>query len=160
MGYCGAFRVSSRQFSCVMFAVLLVSCGRRPNNERVDVKTSLLPEVAAETKELSSYQPAKPYAALTSGALARTVFQADAPSGYHVEVRDWNVPPGKQVDTSSVPGAAFLEVRSGSGTLQSGDRKSDLALGAITPVSQGQSSVIANSGQVPLVLRVYVVSAQ
>jgi hypothetical protein len=137
-----------------------MGCGRRPNNERVDVKTSLLPEVAAETKELSTYQPAKPYAALNNGVLARTVFQTDGPAGYHVDVQDWQVPAGKQADGSSLAGGAIVEVRSGTGSLQSGGQKNDLALGAVTSIPQGQAFTIANTGQVPLILRLYVVSAR
>jgi hypothetical protein len=143
--------------SCLVI-LSVTGCARRPKDDRVDIKTALLPEVAADEKNLSSYQPPKPYAAAGSSALARTIFQADAPAGYRVEVRDWKVPVGKQTDNAALPGAAFIEVRAGSGSLQAGDKKQDLPLGAVVSISQDQPFTIANTGPWPLVLRVYVVS--
>ena len=152
----GRFRVFW-PLSCLVLALSLVGCSRRPKDERVDVKTALLPETAGDEKSLSTYQPAKPYAA-NGNALGRTVFQADAPAGYRVEVRDWKVPVGKQTDGTALPGAAFIEVRSGSGSLQAGENKQELQLGAIVSISQDQPFTVVNTGQWPLVLRVYVVS--
>jgi hypothetical protein len=136
----------------------LTSCTSRPKEERVDIKTALLEEAAADEKNLSSYQPAKPYATAGNGLLARTVFQADAPAGSRIEARDWKVPIGKQTDSTTLPGAAFIEVRSGAGSLQAGDKKQDLPLGTIVAISQDQPFTITNTGQWLLVLRVYVVS--
>jgi hypothetical protein len=154
---CGRFRVLW-PLGCLVLVLSLVGCARRPKDERVDVKTALLPETAGDEKSLSSFQPAKPYAA-KGDALGRTVFQADAPAGYRVEVRDWKVPVGKQTDGTALPGAAFIEARSGTGSLQTGDKKQELQFGAIVSISQDQPFTIANTGQWPLVLRVYVVSA-
>jgi hypothetical protein len=58
----------------------------------------------------------------------------------------------------TLPGAAFIEVRSGSGTLQSGDQRQELQLGAIIPISQDQSFTITNSSQFILTMRVYVIA--
>ncbi len=142
---------------CLVLFLSVVGCATRPKDERVDVKPALLPEAAGDEKSLSSYQPAKAYAA-SGSTLSRDVFQATAAAGYRVEVRDWNVPVGKQTDGTSLPGAAFIEVRSGGGSLQAGERKQDLQLGAIVSISQDQPFTVANTGQWPLVLRVYVVS--
>lgn len=143
---------------CVILLFSLASCSRRPTNQRVDVKTALLPEVAPDDKGFSNYQPAKAYAATDNGVLARTIFQAGGAPGTRIEVRDWKLPAGKQTTPITVPGAAFLEVRSGSGTLQAGGQRQELQLGAIVPVSQDQSFTIANSGQFALTIRVYVVT--
>ncbi|HEV2690433.1 MAG TPA: hypothetical protein VGV35_17875 [Bryobacteraceae bacterium] len=142
---------------CVLVLLSFTACRQRPKSDRVDVKTALLPEASAEEKNFSSYQPAKPYAAAGNNVLGRTVFQADAPAGYRVEVRDWKVAPGKQTDSTTLPGAAFIEVRSGAGTLSSGPNKQDLPLGAIASISQDQAFTIANTGTGPLSLRVYLV---
>jgi|HubBroStandDraft_6_1064221.scaffolds.fasta_scaffold1522947_1 quercetin dioxygenase-like cupin family protein len=143
---------------CVILLFSIASCGRRPTDQRVDVKTALLPEVAPDDKTFSDYQPAQAYAASDNGVFARTIFQADAAAGTRIEVRDWKLPPGKQTTPITLPGAAFIEVRSGSGTLQAGDQKQELQLGAIVPVSHNQSFTIANSSQFTMAMRVYVVT--
>ena len=154
----GVFRINCWPLSCLLVVLSLAGCTSRPKDERVDIKTALLPEAAADEKTLSSYQPAKPYAAAGNGLLARTVFQADAPAGSRIEVRDWKVPVGKQADNTTLPGAAFIEVRSGSGSLQAGNKKQELPLGMIVSISQDQPFNITNTGQELLVLRLYVVS--
>jgi len=141
----------------MILLLFLAGCSRRPKEERVDVKTALLPETAADEKNFSSYQPAKPFAAAGNNVFGRTIFQADAESGYRIEVRDWKVAPGKQTDSTTLPGAAFIEVRSGAGTLQAGETKQEFQLGAIASISQDQPFTIANNGPGPLSLRVYVV---
>ena len=145
---------------CALLLVSFIACSKRPKSDRIDVKTSLLPEAAAEEKNFSNFQPSKPFAVAGNNVLGRTVFQADAAAGYRVEVRDWKVAPGKQTDSTTLQGAAFVEVRSGAGSLQAGSRKQDLPLGAVTSISQGDAFTIANTGTGPLSLRVYVISTQ
>ena len=142
---------------CIVALLCLAGCNQRPKDERVDVKTALLPEVSPDDKNPSNYQPAKPYAKAAENLLARTVFQADAAAGYRVEVRDWKLPGGKQSGATTLPGAAFIEVRSGAGAVQIGDKKQELQLGAIVSVSQDQSFTITSNGPGPLTLRMYVV---
>jgi len=145
---------------CVILLFPAASCNRRPPDKRVDVKTALLPEIAADDKAFSAYQPANAFAATGNGIIARTVFQADAALGTHIDVLDWKLPPGKQTSATTLPGAAFIEVRSGSGTLQAGAQNQDLPLGAIVSVSQDQSFTITNNGQLMLTMRVYVVTGR
>jgi hypothetical protein len=153
----GVWRLTGWALGCVVLLLSVASCARRPKDERVDVKTALLPEAAADEKSFSGYQPAKPYAAAGNNLVGRTIFQADAAAGYRVEVRDWKVPPGKQTDSITLPGAAFIEVRSGAGSLAAGEKKQELQLGTIASISQEQPFTIANNGPAPLSLRMYVV---
>src|SRR5260370_33028283 len=122
---CGAFGINCRPVICLVVVLSFAGCTRRPKDERVDIKTALLPEAAADEKNLSSYQPAKPYAAAVNGLLARTVFQAEGPAGSRIEVRDWKVPVGKQADDTTITGAELIEVRAGSGKLHAGHKKQD-----------------------------------
>src|SRR5258708_38800687 len=96
---CGAFRINCWPLICLVVVLSLAGCTRRPKDERVDIKTALLPEAAADEKNLSSYQPAKPYAAAVNGLLARTGFQAAAPAGSRLEVRDMQASVGYQPST-------------------------------------------------------------
>jgi len=150
-----------RTLGCLLLVLCLVAaCSRRPSSDRIDVKTSLLPEAAAQDNTFSNYQPAKPYVAGANGIFGRTVFQADGAAGYRVEAQDWKLAPGKQSGPTSLPGAAFIEVRSGSGTLDTAGQKRELALGAIVSISQEQAFTIANTSPYELTLRVYVVAAR
>jgi len=170
----------SRNRSRTGIAVLLSSiymvcypCGSsgQQEDEKVDVKNSALPEGAADEKNLSRYQPTRPYS-VVGEVLARTVFQANAPGSppvnaprdlvvnapgnYHVEVLDWAIPARKETGTTTLPGAAFFEVRSGSGTLVAG-KQQGFGPGATFSVSQAQSFEIKNGGEWLLQLRIYVV---
>ena len=152
------FMRALRMLPCAILLFSIASCSRRPTDERVDVKTALLPEVAPNDTAFSGYQPAKPYTVTDNTILARTVFQAAAAPGTNMEVRDWKLPPGKQTTPVTLPGAALIEVRSGTGVLQAGNQRQELQLGAIVAVSQDQSFILTNSGQLTLTMRVYIVS--
>jgi hypothetical protein len=72
----------------------------------------------------------KPYAALGSALLGRTVFAGDDPTGYGIEVQNWNLPRGQANRNMTVPGVAFFEVRSGEGSIRTGGQNTDLKLGS------------------------------
>ena len=153
-------RIAAAAPFCLISLILLASCSRRPKDERVDVKTPELPPVATDEKSFASYQPAKPYVTLTPSVLARTVYSGDGPPGYRIEVRDWMVAAGKQSGSTTVPGAAFFEVRSGEGSLTVGGQIQQLQLGATFSVSQDQPFELTSSGSLPLRLRLYLVIAR
>jgi quercetin dioxygenase-like cupin family protein len=88
------------------------------------------------------------------------VFEAGASPGYGVEVRDWKIPAGKQTESTTLPGAAFVEVLSGGGSLTTGDQKQEIKPGTIFPISQGEAFAIANGGRLPLDLRIYLMMAR
>jgi len=140
-------------------SIWLAGCGSRPKDERVDQKTPPLPPVSTDEKSFASYQPARPYAALGSALLSRTVFSGDGPAGYRVEAQDWKVSAGKPTGNMTVPGAAFFEVRSGEGSINTGGQKTDLKPGSTFSVSQGQQFELS-SRDAPLTLRLYVVTAR
>ena len=149
-----------RTLGYVFVVLSVVACGRRPSTDRIDVKTSLLPEAAAQEKTFSNYQPAKPYVAGENGLFSRTVFQADGGKEYRVEASDWKLAPGKQSSSITLPGAAFIEVRSGGGTLDTAGKKQELALGSIVSISQAQAFTLADTSEFELVLRVYRVAVR
>ncbi len=141
-------------------------------DEKVEIKNSLLPEIGTDAKNLSNYHPTRPYS-VAGSVLTRTVFQANAPGGspanalggppanapggYHVEVLDWAIPARKETGATALPGAAFIEVRSGSGTLVFGQQQQKVGPGATFSASQGQPFEIKNGGEWPLHLRIYIV---
>ena len=95
--------------------------------------------------------------------LARTVFETDAPSNSHVEIRDYMFPPNAKSKLSGLPGAAVLDVYSGEGTLSVGEDGAGgehLVPAAVKSLPAGQSLVIDNKGALPFVVRVYVFEAK
>ncbi len=95
--------------------------------------------------------------------LARTVFETDAPSNAHVEIRDYMFPPNAKSKLGALPGAAVLDVYSGEGTLSVGEqsgRGEHLVPAAVKSIPAGQSLVIDNQGALPFVVRVYVFEAK
>jgi mannose-6-phosphate isomerase-like protein (cupin superfamily) len=152
--------IRSAALCCLLLSGCLVGCARRPPEERVEQETPALAPAGTDQKSLAAYQPAKPYAASTSSLLSRTAFADDGPPGYRVELRDWKVPPGRQTGNTSLSGAAFFEVRSGEGSLTLGGQKQDLKPGSTFAISQGQQFEIGSSGNLPLDLRLYLVTAR
>lgn len=136
---------------------------------KVEVKNSPLPEAAADAKSFSNYQPTRPYSVVGT-VLTRTVFQTSAPvgspanaaalnvpGGYVVEVLDWAIPARKETGTTTFPGAAFVEVRSGLGTFTIGMQQQKLGPGTTFSASQGQPVEIKNGSEGLLHLRIYIV---
>jgi mannose-6-phosphate isomerase-like protein (cupin superfamily) len=123
-------------------------------------KTRPLPEVPADDKNFSSYQPTTPYLQAGANLLSRTVFAADGPAGYRVEVQDLMVAPHKNTDVTTLPGAAFFEVRYGSGALVEGSKRQEIKNGSTFSVPQGQAFTLENTSELPLVARVHIVMAR
>lgn len=91
--------------------------------------------------------PATPpgYRQLVSGLLARSRFVADAPAGRRVELWDLLVGPGLRSAEATLPGAAVLEVRGGSGQIVIGGKPQDLRSGVTLSIPERTSFQVVNS---------------
>ena len=139
-------------------AVVFAGCSRETPKVQVE-KTRPLPEVLAGDQNFSAYKPEGPFSEMAPGALARTVFQSPGPAGYRIEVRDVRVTPRKKAEDLTLPGAAFAEVRYGTGVMTAGDKRQDLALGATLSISQGQHFALESTSDQPLIIRVHLLAA-
>ncbi len=107
--------------------------------------------------------PAHSFHVEEGNVLARTVFETDAPSNSHVEIRDYMFPPNAKSKLAALPGAAVLDVYSGEGTLSVGEQDAageHLAPAAVKSLPGGQTLVIDNKSALPFVVRVYVFEAK
>jgi hypothetical protein len=136
-----------------------VAQGPPPNKLPVE-KTRPLAEVAAGDQNFSPYTPAHPYSELMPGVLSRTVFEAAGPAGYRVEVSDLRVSAGRRGEDLKLPGAAFFEVRSGSGAILVGGKRQELQGGSTAAVSEGQAFTLDCAAGQPLTIRAYLVRGQ
>jgi hypothetical protein len=85
------------------------------------------------------------YRQLVSGLLARSRFTVDAPGGRRVELWDLLVGPGLKSAEATLPGAAVLEVRGGSGQIVVGGKPQDLRAGATLSVPERTSFQVVNT---------------
>lgn len=151
----------SQLFICLVLSVVTVGwvhgTPQQLSKEQAQ-KTRPLPEVAADDKNFSGYHAAKAFAQAPSGHFGRTLYQSDGPPGYRVEVQDLSVASKKRVDSISLPGAAFLDVRSGSGIITVAEKKQELIVGSSFSVNQGQSFALEATSDYPLTVRVYLIA--
>jgi hypothetical protein len=137
--------------------VLMVAGCKRQAPEQ---KTRLLPEVPANNKNFSRYRPANPFSPAGDNLFTRTVFAADGPPGYRLEVRELIVTAHKRTEAISLPGGALFEVRYGSGALDEGGKRREIKAGSTFLITEGETVTMENTSELPLVARVYLVKAR
>ena len=108
----------------------------------------------------SKTEPAMPFSTFADGLATRTLFRVSDGLGTHVEVRDLLVGPRQKTESTSLPGATVLEIRSGGGTIQIGDRQLELPLGSTLTVSEKAAFTIENKSDVPMAIRAFLFSAE
>lgn len=140
-----------RTAAALVFLFAATSCAPRGNGK------GLLPPPDPAAFTASSYQPERPFAPQSDGALARPVFRTDAAAPYHAEIRDLLLPPAKTT-TLALDGIVVVDTREGTGVATVQDRPIELTAGTTFGLSQGQTARLQNSGKTPLLLRVYIVT--
>jgi len=122
---------------------------------------SLLPDPPTDQPRLSSYEPTNPYRQLAPGLLSRKIFDAPAAAAdAAVEVLDLLIAPGQGATDVRLLGGAVFEVRAGSGVLTTGGKRQDVKTGSTFAVPQGTSFTVENTGELPITLRVFVITAR
>jgi mannose-6-phosphate isomerase-like protein (cupin superfamily) len=140
-----------RTVAALVALVTAVSCATRGDGK------GLLPPVNPSSFTPSTYQPERPFAPQSDGALARPVFRTEGASAFRADIRDVLVPPGKTT-TLAHEGIVVVDTREGTGVATVQDRPIELTAGKTFGLSQGQTARLQNNGKTPLVLRVYVVA--
>jgi len=104
--------------------------------------------------KLTSVVPRDPYRSIAPGLLARTRYVAERMGPYTLEVWDLMVGPGKTSEKARLPGAAVVEVRSGTGILSSGGKSVDLRMGTTASLAEAADFALGNNDkEAPLILR-------
>lgn len=110
---------------------------------------------------LSDFSPAQPYRQFAKGLLAQTVYTADADGPFAIEVWDLIVGPGQRSESAALPGAAVLEIRSGTGKVTVAGRDRETPTGAALSIAEGERFTIVNgSPEQALTIRATVVRAR
>ncbi len=120
----------------------------------------LIPAPKPEEVKFSSFQPQNPYLQLAPGLLSRTLFATDEADGMRVEVRDLLVGPNQTSASATLPGSATCEVRSGGGVLSMGDKHQQFHMGETFVIPDAQNFTIANESEIPIGIRVHLITAR
>ena len=148
-----------RLFSCAFLSILCASgCESWFQHGRKGIAT--LPQTSVSEANFSKTEPSMPFSKLAVGLATRTIFRASDGVGTQVEVRDLLTGPQQKTESTSLPGAAVLEIRSGAGTIQIGDKQQELSLGSTLTVPERAAFTIENKSDVPMTVRAFLFRAE
>jgi hypothetical protein len=148
-----------RLFPCALLSILCASgCDSWFQHGRKGV--GALPQTPVSEANFSKTEPAMPFSKFADGLATRTLFQASDGVGTQVEVRDLLIGPRQKTERTSLPGAAVLEIRSGGGTIQIGDRQQELPLGSTLTVPEKAAFTIENKSDLPMTIRGFLFRAE
>jgi hypothetical protein len=114
-----------------------------------------LPQTPVSEDKFSKTEPAKPFSKFVDGLATRTLFQTSDETGTQVEVRDLLIGPRQKTESASLPGGAVLEIRSGDGTIQIGEKQQELKPGATLSVPERAAVTIENKSDIPMTIRAF-----
>ncbi len=111
---------------------------------------------------ISSGQPAThPFAAISGQAAAsRVLFEGAGPDNTQIVIREMLIGPGADVRLDALPGPALVDLRSGIGSLRTGDRPEQLEIANAISVKPGIPIELTNDGDDSLMLRLYIVETR
>jgi hypothetical protein len=90
----------------------------------------------------------------------RTILQGQGPNNSNIEIREIIIGARAFVRLDPLPGQALVDLRSGEGSLQAGDRPIQLGVSNVISVASGVPIEFRNSSDVPSVLRIYLVEVR
>jgi hypothetical protein len=141
-----------RELAAVLLSAALCACGGRKAVEG----HGLLPSApAGQTKAIGPPPKAVFDQALANSAFARTVFQASGPSNLQVTVRDVIIGPHGTVILPATWAPMLLDPVSGTGSAGAGQNTSEVAPYHAITFRAGSAVSVKNTGEAPLVMRLY-----
>ena len=121
--------------------------------------------MAAEVPPSQQLVPGEPkdaYRSFVPGLLVRTRFAAPAgkDARYAIEIWDAMVGPGKASERARLPGAAVIDVRSGTGVLTVGGKPQELRSGVTASIDDGVDFTLRSLDKdAPLIVRATIIRA-
>ncbi len=142
-------------------AVLLIGVATRCTRKAAEAEAGRplgLPVVTGLQAAADTVKP--PFREVAPGVFMRTILRAPYSPGLNVEIQDLEVRPRQLTKQVTLAGAALLEIRSGRAIVTVGQVTKEVRVGAIFALPQGQALVLDNRADVPISIRLYVVTAQ
>jgi hypothetical protein len=116
----------------------------------------LLPPAPADQIAAPGPAPAAPFdQKLGNAAFARTVFQTAGPSNTEITIRDAIVGPHAEGQLSASGGPVLIDLHAGTGGAEVGGRGVELNLHHPAAFPAGTAVTLKNTGDTPLVVRLY-----
>jgi hypothetical protein len=116
----------------------------------------LLPPAPADQVTSAAPAPAAPFdQSLGKAAFARTVFRSPGPSNTEITVRDAIVAPHADAQLAASAGPVLIDLQAGGGTVDGGGKSVELDSLHPAAFPAGAAVTLKNTGDVPLVVRLY-----
>jgi len=141
-------------------AVPLVLCAVLGCNHQAQEGHGLLPPAPADQTKSAISPPAPFDQQLGNAGFARTVLHTAGPAGIDVTVRDAIVGPHGEAQLAASAGPVLIDLKSGAGSATAGPKTADLSAQKPTSFPAGETIALKNSGDTPLVVRIYVMEGK
>jgi len=146
---------------CGSIALVLAVSGLAFGQNGSHSDTGPLPPPPSGTAAYVGQPPTNPFESLgTQEGSMRTIFLGQGPDNSNIEIREVIIGARALVRLDPLPGQALVDLRSGEGSLQAGDRSIQLGVSNVISVASGVALEFRNSGDVPSVLRIYLVGVR
>ena len=146
---------------CGSIALVLAVSGLAWGQDGSHSDTGPLPPPPSGAAAYVGRPPAIPFERLgTQDGSMRTIFQGQGPDISNIEIREVIVGARALVRLDPLPGSALIDLRSGEGSLQAGDRSIQLWVSNVISVASGVPLDFRNSSDVSSVLRIYLVEVR
>jgi hypothetical protein len=138
----------------LLFSVVL-AC-----NQKAQEGHGLLPPAPADQTTSANSSPAPFDQPLGKAAFARTVLHTAGPANIDVTVRDAIVGPHGEVELPDSGGPVIVDLLSGKGSAAAGGKMLDLSSQQPASFPAGAAVTLKNSGDSPLVVRLYMLEGK
>lgn len=146
---------------CGTIALVLAVSGLALGQDNSHSETGPLPPPPSDATAYVGQPPAIPFEKLgTQDGSMRTIFRGQGPNNSNIEVRELIIGARALVRLDPLPGSALVDLRSGEGSLQAGDRPVELGVSNVISVTSGVPLEFRSSSDVPSVLRIYLVGSR
>jgi hypothetical protein len=146
---------------CGSIALVLAVSGLALGQDGSHRDTGPLPPPPSGAAAYVGRPPEIPFERLgTQDGSMRTIFQGQGPNNSNIEIREIIIGARAFVRLDPLPGQALVDLRSGEGSLQAGDRSIQLGVSNVISVASGVPIEFRNSSDVPSVLRIYLVEVR
>jgi hypothetical protein len=146
---------------CGSIALVLAVSGLALGQDGSHSDTGPLPPPPPGAAAYVGRPPAIPFERLgTQDGSMRTIFRDQGSDNSNIEIREVIIGARALVRLDPLPGPALIDLRSGEGSLQAGDRSVQLAVSNVISVASGVPLDFRNSSDVSSVLRIYLVEVR
>ena len=148
-------RVWCRRLAVPLLLSVVLAC-----NQKAQEGHGLLPPAPADQTTSATPAPTPFDQTLGNAAFARTRLHTSGPANIDVTVRDAVVGPRAEAQLEASAGPIIVDLLSGAGSAAAGGKTADLSSQNPASFPAGTALTLKNSGDAPLVVRLYVLEGK